>query len=161
MPARLPRHQKELTGTLRRDREAAEPAVPQQGRARAPSWLSATERRAFQQLAVEVERTGVATRSFTHVLAAAAVAADQLIRCTKALSENGDTYETETTTGALKIVARPEVALRNTSLRLLKGYLSELGITPVAIGRVDRAVLPKDGPPNAFGKLALVKQKRR
>jgi hypothetical protein len=36
------------------------------------------------------------------------------------------------------------VQLRHAALRLLKGYLGELGLTPAAIGRVDRATLPME-----------------
>jgi hypothetical protein len=97
----------------------------------------------FRQLTTEVERTGLPSRSFGHILTAAAVALAQLMSCNQVLAEKGTSYETTTTTGALKIVARPELATRNTSLRILKGLLAELGLTPLAIGRVDRTAIPK------------------
>lgn len=148
MPARKPRGLKLMTGTLRKDREPSQPAIPRPGKARAPKWLPPAERAAFRQLVAETERTGTPTRSFPHVLTAAALAWAQLERCTTVLSEEGESYETTTTTGALKIVARPEVHLRNTAMRLLRAYLVELGLTPAAIGRVDRASLPQ--PPTAM-----------
>ena len=162
MPARLPRPVKVLRGTLRKDREPGEPARPRRGKAKPPDWLPPMERAAFQHLERETARTGTPTRSFGHVLAAAALAWASLERCTATLAARGETYETATTTGALKILPRPEVQLRNTVLRLLKGYLSELGLTPAAIGRVDRAALPKDEDTNAFAFLfGAERQKRR
>ena len=144
MPARKPRGSKILRGTFRKDREPADPPTPRVGRARPPKWLPPAERLAFRQLVEETECTGTPTQSFPHVLTAAAIAWVQLERSTNVLAEKGDTYETTTTTGALKIATRPEVQLRNTALRLLKGYLSELGLTPAAIGRVDRAAMPRE-----------------
>lgn len=132
-----------MRGTLRKSREPAEPATPQAGKARLPKWLPPAERAAFRQLAAEIERTGIPSRSFVHVLAAAASAWVQLERYSAILSEKGDTYETATTTGALKIMPRPEVHLRNTALRLLRGSLGDLGLTPTAIGRVDRKAIPE------------------
>jgi phage terminase small subunit len=142
MPKRTPRHVKIMRGTLRPGREPAEPATPQAGKARPPKWLPPAERAAFRQLAVEIERTGVPSRSFAHVLATAACAWVQLERYSAVLSEKGDVYETSTTTGALKIMPRPEVHLRNAALRLLRGYLGDLGLTPLSIGRVDRKAVP-------------------
>jgi P27 family predicted phage terminase small subunit len=144
MPARSPRSLKLLRGTLRKDREPALPATPLPGKARPPKWLPPAERAAFWQLVTETERTGTPTRSFPHVLTGATLAWVQLERCTKVLAENGESYETTTTTGALKIMARPEVQLRNTVLRVLKGYLAELGLTPAAIGRIDRTAFPQE-----------------
>jgi P27 family predicted phage terminase small subunit len=143
VPSRKPRSIKLMRGTLRKDREPADPPTPRPGKARAPKWLPPAERAAFRQLVAETERTGTPTRSFPHVLAAAALAWAELERCTAILSDKGESYETTTTTGALKIVLRPEVHLRNTALRLLKAYLGELGLTPAAIGRVDRGAMPK------------------
>jgi P27 family predicted phage terminase small subunit len=162
MPARKPRAVKLLRGTLRKDREPATPATPRAGTARAPTWLPPMERAAFRQLAAETARTGTPTRSFRHVLTGASIACAQLERCTTALAEKGDTYETKTTTGALKILPRPEVQLRAGALRLLKTYLVELGLTPAAIGRVDRAALPteEDGT-NAFAFLSGDRLARR
>jgi len=94
-------------------------------------------------LTTEVERTGIPSASFGAVLVGAALAWATLERTTAVLGAAGDTYETSTTNGALKIVPRPEVAQRNTALRLLRAYLAELGLTPAALGRVDRAALPK------------------
>lgn len=144
MAARKPRAIKLLRGTLRKNREPASPATPRPGKARPPKWLPPAERSAFRQLAAETQRTGTPTRSFSHVLTGAALAWGQLERCTVVLATKGDTYETTTTTGALKISARPEVHVRHAALRLLKGYLGELGLTPAAIGRVDREALPPE-----------------
>ncbi len=146
MPARLAHHLKVLRGTDRPDREPREPVLPRKGHAKPPTWLPVAERAAFRQLAGEVEETGIPSASFTHVLAGAAVAWIQVRRATKVLTEKGDAYESTTTTGALKILPRPEVGQRNAALRLLKMYLVELGLTPVGIGRVDRAALPKPAP---------------
>ena len=77
------------------------------------------------------------------MLAGAAIAWVQLQECTKVLGEKGRTFETSSTTGALKILPRPEVEMRNVSLRLLRAYLIELGLTPCSVGRVDRAVMPR------------------
>jgi hypothetical protein len=93
---------------------------------------------------METRRTGTPTRSFLHALTCAAILWAQIQRSTTALAEKGDTYETITTPGALKVVVRPEVQLRNTALRLLRGYLAVLGLSPVDIGRVDRAALPEE-----------------
>src|SRR5512135_3713311 len=123
MPGRKPRGVKLLRGTLRQDREPADPATPRAGRARPPAWLPVAERAAFRALERETARTGTPTRSFPHVLTGAALAWVQLERCTTTLAEKGDSYETTTTTGALKILPRPEVQMRNGALRLLRGYL--------------------------------------
>jgi phage terminase small subunit len=144
MPARKPRALKVMQGTLRKNREPAVPAAPRPGRARPPAWLPAVERAAFRALETETRRTGTPTRSFQHVLTGGAIAWAQLQRTTGVLGEQGDTYESETSNGARKIVVRPEVQMRAAALRLLKGFLSELGLGPVAIGRVDRAALPKE-----------------
>jgi len=142
MPARKPRALKLLTGTFRKDREPRKPARPRRGRAQPPAFLSADQRRAFRQLAAETEAIGTPTRSFTHALTGGAVVWTTFAQCNRAIAEHGETYATTTTTGAPKLLPRPEVALRNTALRLLRLYLSELGLSPVAIGRVDRAALP-------------------
>ena len=133
-----------MRGTLRKSREPGEPAIPRPGKAQPPPWLPLAERAAFRQLEAETARTGTPTRSFAHILTGAAIAWAQLERCTKTLAEKGDVFETTTTTGALKLAMRPEVQIRDTSLRLLRGYLAVLGLSPVDIGRVDRAALPAE-----------------
>jgi P27 family predicted phage terminase small subunit len=143
MPSREPRSLKLMRGTLRKDREPADPLTPRPGKARPPKWLPPAERTAFRQLVTETERTGTPTKSFTYVLTGAALAWTQLERCTAVLAEKGETYESTTTSGGLKIVARPEVQLRNTAMRLLKVYLVELGLTPAAIGRLDLSAMPR------------------
>lgn len=142
MPSRKTRAQKELTGTLRKDREPDKPAHPRKGEASPPAWLSAAAQTAFLAIAREVQRCGIATGSFGHALTGAALAWVQLESDTAALA-NGSTYESETTNGARKILLRPEVHSRTASLRLLKAYLVELGLTPVSIGRVDLTAVPK------------------
>jgi phage terminase small subunit len=144
MPARKSRALKVLRGTNRPDREPTIPSTPQRGQARPPKWLPATERAAFRALAMETERTGTPSRSFQMAVTGGALTWASLKRCTAVIDEKGETYESRTTTGALKILVRPEVHLRNTMLRLLKGYLAELGLTPSSIGRVDCAALPRE-----------------
>src|SRR4051794_25472111 len=103
MPARKPQAVKLMRGTLRKDRQPTTPATPRPGKAKPPKWLPPAERAAFLQLVAETRRTGTPTRSFPHVLAGAAVAWAQLERCTTLIAEKGETYESQTTTGGLKL----------------------------------------------------------
>ena len=153
MPARTGTLLKVLNNTRRQDREPKRPTRPQPGRARCPKWLPSAERSAFRALATTAEATGLATGSFPHVLAGAAVAWVSLQRSTETLARVGETYETTSTNGALKVVERPEVESRNKALRLLRAYLSELGLTPAALGRVDLAKLPAPRSDNPFSEL--------
>jgi phage terminase small subunit len=143
MSARRPRQSKILAGTFRRDREPEVPAAPEEGAAQPPSWLPAIECAAFRRLERETAATGTPTRSFGAVLEGAALVLASLQRYTATLTEAGETYESATTSGALKICTRPEVHLRDTALRLLKGYLAELGLTPGSVGRIDLSGMPR------------------
>lgn len=144
MPARKPRQLKVMRGTLRKDREPREPVEPRKGRAEAEAWLSPGERAAFDELAEQAERCGTPTASFPHVLTAAAIVWDQLRRDCETIGTEGMTYESKTTSGARKLVLRPEVYNRASTLKLLRGYLTELGLTPASIGRLDLAAMPAD-----------------
>ena len=161
MTRRRPQHLKILTRTDRPDREPREPVRPRAGRAQPPAFLPDLERRAFEALAVEVEAIGLPSGSFAHALTGAAVAWATLERCTAFLAAGGESVETETITGALKLVARPEVSSRNTALRLLRSYLVELGLSPAAIGKVDRAALPQPVQANPFSVLGNEDRKGR
>jgi hypothetical protein len=110
---------------------------------------------AFRELEADVRATGTATKSFGVALEGAAVVLAAVRRHAATVTAEGDTYTTTNTNGDPNVLPHPAAAQLNTSLRLLRAYLSVLGLTPMDCGRVDRVVLPMEEDENArflFGR---------
>jgi hypothetical protein len=144
VPARISAKVKDIRGTRRRDREPKQPARPGRGRARVPASLSLAEMAAFRELEAGVRATGMATKSFGLVLEGAAVVLAAVRRHATTVTTEGGFYTTTNTNGGPKVLPHPAAAQLNTSLRLLRTYLSVLGLTPMDVGRVDRSVAPQE-----------------
>lgn len=106
------------------------------GVATCPTWLDLEAKREWRRISKELRRLGLLTSVDRAALAAYCdcYATWRLNR--QVLSEEGFTTTIETKGGGLYSQQRPEVAIVQKSLQLMKSYLVEFGLTPAARARI-------------------------
>jgi P27 family predicted phage terminase small subunit len=115
-----------------------------------PSWLNDRSKTIFRRLVKRVNEMGYASASHTEAYALAAWRQDQIEQCEVVIRTEGMTYTTETQGGSLMYRSRPEVALQSEAARHLQSLLSEFGLTPSAMSKIQVPGKPKS---NAFNAL--------
>lgn len=146
-PAKL----KLIKGTDRVDR--INPDAPEQcAEALAiPATLPAEAIPHFEKLRAHLKALKLDSSTYAEVVAIAAQQMAVIEYCNAKLQQHGEhSYETETIQGGRMVRAYPEVAMRSEAMRHLHSLLSELGLTPAAIGKVS-ASLPEK-PKSKWGK---------
>jgi P27 family predicted phage terminase small subunit len=133
----IPEPLKLVKGTSRVDRiNPAAPAPARDGIC-APDMLPEAARPHFEILTARLRGLGLDSSSYTEAVTMAAVRMAELEYCNGVIEANGGpSYETHTIQGGRMVRAYPEVAMRSEAMRHLHSLLSELGLTPSAIGKV-------------------------
>lgn len=105
---------------------------------RPPAHLDRQAKQVWRVVAPELDRLGLLTTVDEEVLAGYCIAASQVRKAMKLLSKEGFTIQTKT--GYLQ--QRPEVAILQKSLQLLRAFAAEFGFTPSSRTRLS---VPKNG----------------
>jgi P27 family predicted phage terminase small subunit len=111
-----------------------------------PRWLDSEARREWRRVSGELERLGLLTIVDRAALAGYCQAYARWRQAEEVLSREGTTYETPT--GHLR--ARPEVAIAQRCLGLVRAFCSEFGLTPSARGRMSVGPMPESDEDNPF-----------
>lgn len=136
---------KKLEGSDRKDRDGAGdvPAVP--GSLVCPQHLTDLEQLYFGSIAQVLEEQGRASPHYSDHVALLAVRLAQIERYKSRLECDGDTFETETSTGALMIRKHPAVQMLSDAMRHAQSLLGELMLNPSAAMRLGDGEKPDDG----------------
>lgn len=130
---RKPTRLKVLHGTFRPDRAPKnepnpEPAVPA-----CPSWLHPEAKREWRRVVKEFEKLGMLTQLDRATLVGYCSAYATVWEAERAIQKHGMVQYTETGYAA----QRPEVGIRNTALKEMRAFASELGMSPASRSRIN------------------------
>lgn len=134
---RKPDALKELEGTARPDR--MNPAAPEASTAD-PEETPLLTGRALWWFGVMKERVAeirVASRTSSEALALAAMRLAEIEALTKDIETEGASYEAFTAQGGRMIRAHPAVSQRSEAMRHLQSLLSDFGLTPASLSKVN------------------------
>ncbi|QGP57438.1 putative phage terminase, small subunit, P27 family (plasmid) [Piscirickettsia salmonis] len=135
-PTRL----KKITGNAgKRKLNEHEPEL-MEGRAICPSYLKAEKAKAFRFVVDCLENMQIKTAAFQFILESFAFSYGEWRTMSDIVDQQGATFETTTQAGETMYRSRPEVAQRNEAWKQVKASLSELGLTPTAISRLNAQV---------------------
>lgn len=126
---------KVLKGTFRKDRANPDAPAPACDPMTAPGWMPEDARPHFETLRERLKSIGLDSSSFTETLAMAATRLHQIDRFSALITATGESYETKTAKDGRMVRAYPEVAMLSEAMRHLHSLLSEMGLTPAAIGK--------------------------
>lgn len=133
-----PEDMKKLEGTKNPTREnkkkpEADPNLP-----KPPQWLSESGKKAYRDLAKDLERMGVASKEDTHMLSIVCQAYGQLVELAEWLNKNGMVYETTTDRGATARKKNPEAELAIMKEKFVTSKLTEFGLSPSSREKVSK-----------------------
>ena len=103
-----------------------------------PPWLDTQARREWKRVAHELEILGLLTSLDLACFASYCAAYSRLVAAQRALKKEGLTFETPNG----YIMPRPEVAISNIAMKIVKDFAVQFGFTPSARGRIQ---LPNSG----------------
>jgi P27 family predicted phage terminase small subunit len=103
-----------------------------------PSWLDSAARKEWRRIGPELERLGLMTSADVACFASYCSSYSRLIAAQKVLKREGMTFSTPNG----YIMPRPEVAISNTAMKMVKDFAIQFGFTPSARGRIQ---LPSQG----------------
>ncbi|WP_081377963.1 P27 family phage terminase small subunit [Piscirickettsia salmonis] len=113
---------------------------PQDGVAICPGYFDEIAKGAFESAVSDLEYMHIKTASFQKQLEIYASAYSDWRQLSAVIEQKGRTFETTTQAGDTMYRSRPEVAQRNEAWKQVKASLSELGLTPTAISRLNAQV---------------------
>lgn len=132
-----PNYLKVVSGTAQPSRMNDDAPTPSESIPDPPHWLSPRAAEWFQKITGIMVGQKTISADFVDVLSLAATRYDEILDCTAVIEDCGRVYVRKDTEGKIIMVkARPEVAMRSEALRHLHSLLSELGLSPAAIGKV-------------------------
>jgi P27 family predicted phage terminase small subunit len=99
---------------------------------KAPAWLDSVARKEWRRIGPELERLGLLTSGDMAAFAAYCAAYSMLVSAQRVLKREGMTFETA---NGYKMPL-PEVAISNTSMKLVKDFCIQFGFTPSSRGRM-------------------------
>lgn len=124
---------------------------PPQSKPKCPEWMKGVARRAFYELADELDMMKVITLADRKALELLCQTYAEWRQAVKKLDDHGSlTYESRNLQGGIMIRTRPEVSIRNDAARRLISLLGEFGLTPASRSRVNVSALPDDDPFESF-----------
>lgn len=132
----LPKAVKILRGTHQPCRDNPAAPTPSDARPEPPGILSPRAGDYFRALVDLTEEQGYASASHAFVYQLAAQRLEELETLDQKVRQDGYTYTTTSAAGDTMIRANPAVSQRSECLRHLHSLLSELGLTPSAVGKV-------------------------
>ena len=130
-PAPKPRHLKVLQGNPgKRPLPRASPK-PRPSRVSCPEWLSPEAKAEWRRLAPELERLGLLTPLDRSAFAAYCQSFAHWRQAQRVIKEQGHLY----VTASGRVQERPQVAIADSSLKTMKAFAVEFGLTPSSRGR--------------------------
>ena len=138
---RVPTRTKQLRGTYRKDRANPLEPIPPEGNPKMPRGLSDVAKREWTELVKLLSGMHVLTKADKLALWGACVCYADAKEADKILQAEGLTVMSGPDGDIPK--KHPAVAIKADSLRLLKGYLIEFGLTPASRARVEQLPQPK------------------
>lgn len=106
-----------------------------------PAWLLPEARREWRRVRPELERLGLLTVVDGVALAGYCQSYARWREAEAAIDEHGATFTTDT--GYVGV--RPEVAIAQRSLQMLRAFCAEFGLTPASRGRMTLPEVADDG----------------
>lgn len=133
----IPDKLKLVKSTLRVDRINPSAPEPAKDGISAPGMLPEAALPHFETLTARLTALGLNSASYTEAVLMAAMRMAEIEYCSQVIKDQGGpSYETKTVKDGRMVRAFPEVAMRSEAMRHLHSLLSELGLTPAAIGKV-------------------------
>lgn len=136
---------KKLAGTLRPDRDGKSEVPAPGGAMICPLHLSDLAQLHFGSIAKMLEAEQRASPHYAEHVALLALRLEQIQRFNAVIEDEGDTYESRTSTGGLMIRARPEVAMLSDAMRQAQSLIAELMLNPSAALRLASGHKPEKG----------------
>lgn len=138
---RKPTKTKELQGTLRKCRVNQYEPDPSRDLMVAPDYLTEDARHNFAHIAIELDKIGANSSTFTVMAAEAACLLEMAQNCQLYISafyqeHQCYSYRTSNSFGDHIYKELPEVGIRLSATAKLKAYLSELGLGPGSIAKL-------------------------
>ena len=127
----------------------ADEPKPKSGTPKCPSFLSPEAKKEWRRIVRALADIDLLTSVDMAVLAAYCQSYSRWMQAEKILETEGLTYVYTNKKGEENVIARPEVRISQESLKLMRAYGSELGLSPSSRGRIK--VAPKKDA-DAFGK---------
>ncbi len=104
---------------------------PRPSRVSRPEWLSPEAKAEWKRLAPELERLGLLTPLDRAAFTCYCQSYGHWLQAQRAIKERGTLYVTATG----RVRERPEVAIAESSLKLMKAFAVEFGLTPSSRSR--------------------------
>lgn len=138
---------KVVKGTFRKDRARNTEKKQSKAGLKAPSWLPEEAATYFKAIQNEMKDIGQDSRTFSCLASLAAIRMAEIQDLNVQIEAEGSVLD-----GGSIPHKNPAVSQRNEALRHLQSLLSELGLTPTALGRIGKAV-SENKSPDGFGDL--------
>jgi P27 family predicted phage terminase small subunit len=149
---KTPENVLKFKGTYRADRANKEAPLPDPDSPCAPAWLSKEAREWFGVLKSRIEDIGLASKTYTEMLALAAQRIAEIEELNETIEEAGKFYKTTNTKGDTIYKTRPAISQRNEALRHLQSLLAEFGLSPASINKVKVDKAKQDAENKPFGQ---------
>lgn len=148
---RIPDHLKVVKGTAQPCRMNPNAPAPSADLPEPPEWLSERAAEWFRQTVAILDGMGIASADHRDMLSLAASRYDEILDCTAVIEDLGRTYTVVMVSGSISFKARPEVAMRNESMRHLQSLLAEFGLSPASVSKVSAPPGERENPFAEFG----------
>ena len=125
-PTPKPAHIKALEGNPGKRPLKCNNAKPRSLAPDCPDWLSAEAKAEWKRLAPELERLGLLTVLDRAAFSCYCQSFAHWVQAQRVLREQGTMY----VTGSGRVRERPEVAIAESSLKLMRAFAVEFGLTP-------------------------------
>ena len=122
---------------------------PKSGAPKCPSFLSPEAKKEWRRIVRALADIDLLTSVDMAVLAAYCQSYSRWMQAEKILETEGLTYVYTNKKGEENVIARPEVRISQESLKLMRAYGSEIGLSPSSRGRIKVAPRQSADP---FGK---------
>ena len=139
-PPAKPTATKILEGTFRKDRAAKHEPKPPAATPSCPAWLNTEAKREWRRIVPLLEALNLMTKPDRAALAGYCQAYSRWRQAERILDDEGLTMSFVTKAGDEIFQARPEVAIAQSSSKLMKAFLSEFGLTPASRTRISAPV---------------------
>ena len=130
-PPSKPPHLKALEGNPGKRPLKGNNAKPRSVAPDCPDWLSAEAKAEWKRLAPELERLGLLTVLDRAAFSCYCQSFAHWVQAQRVLRERGTMY----VTGSGRVRERPEVAIAGSSLKLMRAFAVEFGLTPSSRSR--------------------------
>jgi P27 family predicted phage terminase small subunit len=130
--------EKKAKGTYRSDRDRGKPEISQT-KPVPPDWLNDKAKVIFNQIVFDMDEIGLASSTYTGIIALLACRQEELERLDGVLNKDGIggyVYVTTNSFGDQILKENPLVGNREKAARQVQALRAELGLTPTGINKV-------------------------